>query len=525
MKAIKAMLGFGLISISSAFSQTYTHPTTGIAGEYVGACETATCTGTYVDNGGAGGNYSLNINNIYRVFCPNSAGSCVRLNFTQFNMEGMIDPAGPLPLDCYYDYLTISNGPTQNSPVIDQSPSSAASTTGRICGNPAVPFTYTSTSASGCLTVRMVSDNITTAAGFTATVSCVPCAGGPNGTDNNDCVNATALCSSANVSSNSTGPGIAAEGCTGTVCPAGGENHSNWFTFTVQTSGTLNFQITPSTGTDDYDYALFGPNVSCGSLGAPIRCSDSGLTGTTGLSAAAADVSEDVTGDKFTSTLNVTAGQTYILMIDEWTPTGAGYALSFSGTASLDCTVLPVELVDFKANYIPEIEAVDIYWNTLSEINNDYFTLEKSYDGVQFQEVTKIDGAGTTLKENMYFVNDKENQIGVIYYRVKQTDYNGDTKYSRIVSTTIAPELLDEVYVYPNPTTGNASITFNSQVEEKGTLSILNAKGDVIEKREIQLIKGADNNFVIPTAKYENGIYMIVVNTPSKTLTGKITKE
>ncbi|MBI3237248.1 MAG: hypothetical protein HYZ43_00120, partial [Flavobacteriia bacterium] len=67
------------VSVSfGVFAQTYTHPTTGINSTYAGACMVNTCSGTYYDNGGAGGNYSANINAIYRTFCPSTAGMCVR---------------------------------------------------------------------------------------------------------------------------------------------------------------------------------------------------------------------------------------------------------------------------------------------------------------------------------------------------------------------------------------------------------------------------------------------------------------
>src|SRR5688572_20013252 len=94
-------------------AQTFLHPTTGLQNTYVGACEVNTCTGTSVDNGGSGGNYALNVNNTYRTFCPSSAGNCVRLTFTSFNLE----PSGFF--GCF-DNLIISDGPTQNSPAIWQ---------------------------------------------------------------------------------------------------------------------------------------------------------------------------------------------------------------------------------------------------------------------------------------------------------------------------------------------------------------------------------------------------------------------
>mgnify|MGYP001290646222 CR=1 FL=1 len=111
---MKTILLFILLIFTQVVNaQTYSHPTTGIAGEYVGACETATCSGTYTDNGGSGSNYSNNINSIYRVFCPNTAGNCVRMTFNSFDVEPTFWFFGTN----YTDYLMIGNGPTQNSPL------------------------------------------------------------------------------------------------------------------------------------------------------------------------------------------------------------------------------------------------------------------------------------------------------------------------------------------------------------------------------------------------------------------------
>jgi hypothetical protein len=63
-----------------------------------------TCSGTFTDDGGINGNYSNSINNIYRTFCPSSAGNCLRANFWSLDLESP------------FDNLTVLNGPTQNSP-------------------------------------------------------------------------------------------------------------------------------------------------------------------------------------------------------------------------------------------------------------------------------------------------------------------------------------------------------------------------------------------------------------------------
>ena len=104
---ILLMLTPGMLS-----AQTYTHPTIGISNTYAGACMVNTCSGTYYDNGGAGGNYGANINAIYRTFCPSTAGMCMRATFTSFSMNDTYFLCSG-PNSCC-DYLQILNGPAQN---------------------------------------------------------------------------------------------------------------------------------------------------------------------------------------------------------------------------------------------------------------------------------------------------------------------------------------------------------------------------------------------------------------------------
>lgn len=510
---MKKLLFIIFISLTNIlFSQTYIHPTTSIQGQYVGDCLVNTCSGTYLDPGG-NNSYPNGVNNIYRVFCPNIAEQCVQVTFNSFSMEGMINPIGPNPLDCYYDFLTIGNGPSQNSPIIYQTPpNSPNSTSGRICGFPALPFTYTADNPSGCLTMRFRSDASVISSGWNATINCVPCptiGNGPNGSDPNDCVNAIPVCSDGVINGNSTGPGIVSEGCNGNTCPVGGENHTQWFLINIGQGGTLNWNINPLNLGDDYDFALYGPNVTCGSLGNPIICSDAATTGSTGSSVSAVDSIENVNGNGFVSQINVNAGETYYLVIDEWSPnSGGGYNLTWGGTAVLDCSsILNVHLIYFGAQYNLINKNVDITWATQSEYKNSHFIIEKSIDGINWIELETIESKGNYIGRKEYKINDN-NPVpnGFTYYRLKWISLNGKVEYSKISVLALDDPSLNGILIYPNPTKDFINIK-NYYNTNPLNIQLFNSLGQCLLD-----IKEEKNEIILNLSSFSAGFYYLIIN-------------
>lgn len=527
MKAI-IYLFVVFIGISTLNAQ-FLHPTTGINGENVGACLTSTCGGTYLDNGGAGGPYSNSINLTYRVFCPNTAGNCVRLTFTSFSMEGMVNPNGPNPLDCYYDYLTIGNGPTQNSaPIIQRPPSTPdlASTTGRICGTPAVPFSYTSTDASGCLSLRFRSDGVVNGPGWSANISCVPCAGGPTGTANNDCNYSTALCNNLPVSSISTGPGIKAEGCTGSSCPAGGENFTNWYEVLIATSGTFMFTVTPSPIGQDYDFFVFGPNPSCAALGAPIRCNDSGTTGQTGLSTTGLNAVEPVSGPVWCSPMNVIAGERYYIVIDSWDPPTGNYSMNFGGTATFNCAVLPVEMISFSANYNMALKQAELNWVTAIENNVSHYSIERSTDAINYAEINKVYSySGNSNSTRNYFYADPNPVINEInYYRIITVDNDGRKSVSNLQAIAFQDEDANLALI-PNPAKDAVQLTFRSNLNQLWDISFYDSKGIIKTHSNYIAQTTGINKHSIDLSGLSRGMYLVVINNGSQQYKRKLIVE
>lgn len=147
--------------------------------------------------------------------------------------------------------------------------------------------------------------------------------------------------------------------------------------------------------------------------------------------------------------------------------------------------LLPIELVYFKAHEFGG--GVRFEWETASELNNDFFTIEFSIDAVEFAELTIIEGAGTSTEPQNYRYTDFSSHTGIIYYRLKQTDYDGNFSYSETVPVVFAEhhEARTEdikFVVYPNPATDHITISGG----EYESISFVSANGAVLGREAAQ---------------------------------------
>lgn len=425
-------------------TEDYKQPIVGLGGSYIGGSMVATCSGTFTDNGGISGNYSNNVSQVYKTFCPAAVNNCLRANFYSVDLKPN-------------DKLQILNGPTMESdafttgsPLINTSCASYESCMAMGFGP------YLSNDQSGCITFMFNSNGSPNGSGWVATFDCIPCASGPNGTDNNDCTLITPVCTNTGFSDASTGPGVVADVTDDCLVT---ETYSNWYSFTISSGGTLGMTIDPlSTGNsvpDDYDWALYGPDISCSNLGDPIRCStattqgqtnNTGSMGNTGIGttanqtypgyscASGNDVTEGSCGNGWVNDLPVTTGQTYYLCVSKWSAGGSGFNLTWTlgGGAGIDCLVLPVELTSFDCQ--PEGNVITLEWTSAAEINNDHYLLEKSADGEVFETMATIPGKEFSTTPTGYFMLDQHPIDGNNYYRLTQVDTNGRTEHLRTIA-------------------------------------------------------------------------------------------
>jgi len=173
-------------------------------------------------------------------------------------------------------------------------------------------------------------------------------------------------------------------------------------------------------------------------------------------------------------------------------------------------TVLPVELLTFTG--AKKETDNHLNWVTASELNNDYFTIERSKDGVIFEAMGKVKGNGTTPKVNKYaFVDDAPYQQ--TYYRLKQVDYDGKFEYSKIVYLERGNQtpLQNNILVYPNPTKNTLSVDVSLIGNESVEIAVFDAKGSLVYKGNKQMEKGL-NQTVLDVNSYTKGLYLIKIS-------------
>lgn len=147
-----------------------------------------------------------------------------------------------------------------------------------------------------------------------------------------------------------------------------------------------------------------------------------------------------------------TPGQTYYIVIDGNAGSESDFYLT--GISGLP-TILPVSLTSFTATCTPEGTLLN--WETATELNNDFFTIETGTDGENWTTLTTVSGSGTTNTPTRYEWLDRGLQTGMVYYRLAQTDYDGTHEKLKIAAAFCSQE--NQVLVVPNPSEGDFRVT------------------------------------------------------------------
>ena len=185
----------------------------------------------------------------------------------------------------------------------------------------------------------------------------------------------------------------------------------------------------------------------------------------------------DLIGSAFISGSDISAA---VVVFDQsklklGTATYLGYS-----SCTNPCKPLPIKLISFTA--IPSNGSVKIVWKTIEEIDNNYFTIERSTDGIHFTTIATVPAIQKGSSIATYSEYDYSPLAGTSYYRLKQTDFNGSYSYSNTVAVTMENNLSDW-FVYPNPSTdGNFTIKSNLNPSDILSITVTDVTGNVVRE-------------------------------------------
>ncbi|MBI4946210.1 MAG: T9SS type A sorting domain-containing protein [Bacteroidetes bacterium] len=174
---------------------------------------------------------------------------------------------------------------------------------------------------------------------------------------------------------------------------------------------------------------------------------------------------------------------------------------------------LPVELLSFNA--VCSEEKVKLQWSTATESNNDYYSIERSIDGVNFSVIGKVKGAGNSSITRQYTFTDPSAADGVSYYRLKQTDYDGKSSVSKTVSYNKSNCFMS---LYPNPFDKTLYLSTGSGNSVNALIRIINVLGQEVYSQHI-IIPGDNTIVAINLPALASGMYFVWINdTDNSTL-------
>lgn len=196
-------------------------------------------------------------------------------------------------------------------------------------------------------------------------------------------------------------------------------------------------------------------------------------------------------------------------------------------TISTNNSPLPITLLQFTARP-DENTRVILDWSTLHEVNNDFFTIERSRDGQSFEPIIRTDGAGTSNAPLSYIATDENPYMGKSYYRLRQTDFNGTTTVTEPVAVYLDKTASTNVTVYPNPAIDYLTFHCSSTVSnEQVVLELYAASGEkVLSSNLSSLLSDSDRVYLLPVSGYARGHYHYRLYSATEILgSGKIILE
>lgn len=276
-----------------------------------------------------------------------------------------------------------------------------------------------------------------------------------------------------------------------------------WFEFTTSASTVGNITITPraSGGITDIVAQVYA-STSCGSLGLPVMCADATIDN----------------GSEVIDISMLAPNTHYFMRVFSFSNQVADEG-DFTITASMDNT-LPIALSAFTANRSGEVNILN--WTTSQELNTDYFAIERSSDGITFNEIGQVTAAGNSVSLHTYRFIDPNPMKGLNYYRLKIVDIDNGSKYSLVRS--VKNLRFDNLTLYPNPARTDLQVDIESDRTDKAVLSITDINGRRVYRSQVNLSQGT-NTIPVDVSRFAKGSYFIKIQLATESIMKKFAKQ
>lgn len=173
---------------------------------------------------------------------------------------------------------------------------------------------------------------------------------------------------------------------------------------------------------------------------------------------------------------------------------------------------LPVELVYFRAE--EENNNVNLQWETASQTNCDYFSIERSTDGADFSSIINIKAKGNSSESDTYRYSDVNAVSGISYYRLKEVDFDGASQTFNAVSVNV--RRTSDIVIYPNPVSAGGTATVEipfGKNDKQVEISAVNIEGKKIFSKTVTKGDNKNNIVAFQTEAFPSaGTYLLMVS-------------
>lgn len=308
-------------------------------------------------------------------------------------------------------------------------------------------------------------------------------------------------------------------GITGSV--RGADNST--FTFAYSFWGSPSLSITAFTPSVTSDFTattnnglnvgpFLGSNFTIGyvSPGAPFAC----VSSTAGCGNVHTDVKQVV------FTLNEIPDSIRLYGVE-----GSGNPIAGcfpDGDMLVDFSTLPVVWTSF--NGVAENNEVKLTWGTSQETNTDYFSVLRSTDGVNFEELGTLEAAGNTSGQSNYSFVDQRPIEGSAFYKITQYDLDGQFTSTEVIQVVTDLNLdMAWTHIGPNPVVDHTQLGFTVTQDQAMTLQVFDLSGKVVHQEQLQALRGS-NAHTLDMNGISSGMFVIRLSSPSGKLDKKIIK-